>query len=74
MLIYSHIMLVLKRMNNEIKLSHLQCSFPRLTDKNQQYVIGLVEGLKYAQGNANGKVLVKKEVIKFKECNKNDVC
>ena len=35
------------------KLEKLQCTFPKLTELNQQYVLGLAEGLKRAQ---NGKV------------------
>ena len=56
------------------KSEKLQCTFVKLSEDNQLYIIGLVEGLKYAQGNRNGKLLVKKEVIKFKECDKNNVC
>ena len=36
-----------------IKLEKLQCTFPKLTELNQQYVLGLAEGLKRAQ---KGKV------------------
>jgi len=39
-------------MNNGEKLEKLQCTFPKLTEANQQYVLGLAEGLKRAQ---NGK-------------------
>ena len=52
-------MLVLKRMYNDTKLLYLKCSFSKLTEANKQYVIGLVEGLKYAQGTGNCKLLVK---------------
>jgi len=37
----------------QVKLEHLQVFFPRLTESNQQYVLGLVEGLKYAQGRCD---------------------
>jgi len=40
-------------MENLPKLEKLQCTFPKLTEANQQYVLGLAEGLKRAQ---NGKV------------------
>jgi len=36
-----------------IKLAQLQCTFPKLTEANQHYVLGLAEGLKRAQ---EGKV------------------
>jgi hypothetical protein len=42
-------MLVLKRMKINRKLTQLQCTFPKLTEANQQYVLGLAEGLKRAQ-------------------------
>jgi len=38
---------------DNIKLEKLQCTFPKLTEANQQYVLGLAEGLKRAQ---KGKV------------------
>jgi hypothetical protein len=40
-------------MNNDNKLEKLQCTFPKLTEVNQHYVLGLAEGLKRAQ---KGKV------------------
>ncbi|MDR1869018.1 MAG: hypothetical protein LBQ82_03430 [Treponema sp.] len=36
-------------MSNDNKLEKLQCTFPKLTEANQQYVLGLAEGLKTAQ-------------------------
>jgi hypothetical protein len=45
-LLYGHIK---AKMMNHIKLEHLQCSFPKLTEANQQYVLGVAEGLKYTQ-------------------------
>ena len=36
-------------MENLKKLAQLQCTFPKLTEVNQQYVLGLAEGLKRAQ-------------------------
>jgi hypothetical protein len=41
-------------MENITKLAQLQCNFPKLTEVNQHYVLGLAEGLKRAQ---NGKVV-----------------
>jgi hypothetical protein len=38
---------------NNIAIKKLCCSFPRLTEANQQYVLGLAEGLKKAQ---NGRL------------------
>jgi len=35
--------------NNEIKLQVLKCKFLKLTDINQQYVLGIAVGLKQAQ-------------------------
>jgi hypothetical protein len=31
------------------KLKELRSSFPKLTEENQQYMLGMTEGLKYAQ-------------------------
>ena len=42
-------MLVLKHMNINGNLEKLQCTFPKLTEVNQHYVLGLAEGLKRAQ-------------------------
>jgi hypothetical protein len=39
------IMLVLKH----TKQRRLECTFPKLTEANQQYILGLAEGLKHAQ-------------------------
>jgi len=36
-------------MSNVNVTEKLRCSFPRLTEANQQYVLGLAEGLKKAQ-------------------------
>jgi len=48
-------MLVLKRMKIDRKLAQLQCTFPKLTEVNQQYVLGLAEGLKRAQKGRLGE-------------------
>jgi hypothetical protein len=37
-------------MNNP-KLEQLSCKFPKLTEENQQYMLGLAEGIKHAQNN-----------------------
>jgi len=42
-------------MENLLKLEKLQCTFPKLTEANQQYVLGLAEGLKRAQGGKGGE-------------------
>ena len=36
-------------MKNEAKMKHLQYSFPRLSETNQQYMLGMAVGLKYVQ-------------------------
>jgi hypothetical protein len=42
-------LLVLKQTDNLSKQGRLQCTFPKLTEANQQYVLGIAEGLKHAQ-------------------------
>jgi hypothetical protein len=37
------------------KLEKLQCTFPKLTEVNQHYVLGLAEGLKRAQKGRTGE-------------------
>jgi hypothetical protein len=37
-------------MSKTNKLEKLRCSFPRLTEANQQFILGYAEGLKNAQG------------------------
>jgi hypothetical protein len=37
------------QMNIDRKLAQLQCTFPKLTEANQHYMLGLAEGLKQAQ-------------------------
>jgi len=44
---------------NQVKIERLQCTFPKLTETNQYYVIGLVEGLKHAQVNRKEKQMLK---------------
>jgi len=36
-------------MKEDLKLKHLQSAFPKLTETNQFYVLGLAEGFKYVQ-------------------------
>ena len=40
---------------NDRKLKKLQCSFPKLTDENQQYMLGFAEGLRHAQENTENQ-------------------
>jgi len=42
-------------MNNGNKLEKLQCTFPKLTEANQHYVLGLAEGLNRAQKGRPGE-------------------
>ncbi|MCL2808871.1 MAG: hypothetical protein FWD24_02260 [Treponema sp.] len=44
---------------NQVKIERLQFSFSKLTETNQHYVIGLVEGLKHAQVNRKEKQILK---------------
>jgi hypothetical protein len=44
---------------NSTRLAKLQCTFPKLTEEDQQYVFGLAEGLRYAQ-NKSGEIPEKK--------------
>jgi len=37
-------------MKEQKRLEHLHCTFSRLTENNQSYVLGLAEGLKHSQG------------------------
>jgi hypothetical protein len=48
-------------MINHINLEQLQHTFPKLTEANQQYVLGLTEGIRYAQNKA-GKIPEKKQL------------
>jgi hypothetical protein len=62
-------MLVLKQMNNYNKQGQLRCAFQKLTGANQQYVLGIAEGLKFAQ-NELKKVPDKR--LPLPRDNKND--
>jgi hypothetical protein len=44
---------------NNIKIGKLQCTFPKLTETNQEFMLGLAEGLKFAQYNSKEKKEVK---------------
>jgi len=46
-------------MKEQKRLEHLHCTFLRLTEINQIYMIGLVEGLMYAQDVSRKATLVK---------------
>jgi hypothetical protein len=39
---------------NHVTLEQLHCTFPKLTEANQQYVLGVAEGLRYAQDKERG--------------------
>jgi len=42
---------------NIVVIDKLRCKFPKLTETNQQYILGLVEGLEKAQNNGSKKRL-----------------
>jgi len=42
------------------KVEKLQCTFPKLTEANQYYVLGLAEGLKRAQNGSSSNSQQKK--------------
>ena len=44
---------------NDARIGKLRCSFPKLTETNQIYVLGFAEGLKQAQEEANRTVSAK---------------
>jgi len=50
----------------------LHYTFLRLTEFNQVYILGLMEGLKHAQFKGDGKLILKKEFTKHEEHKKND--
>ena len=49
LLIYKYILLYYRAMETCINIKKLQYSFPKLTEANQQYILGVAEGLKHAQ-------------------------
>ena len=51
-------------MINSIKLEQLQCTFPKLTDVNQHYVLGLTTGLKYVQDKFKEPLKANKEGVR----------
>jgi hypothetical protein len=59
---------------NNARLTKLQCTFPKLTEENQQYVFGLTEGLRYAQNkveeNPGKQPLGDKDKVKIIEIDK----
>jgi len=59
-------------MKEQKKLEQLFCAFPRLTEINQVFVLGLAEGLIYTQGKKKGKIVgkMKDRVIEIKEVQK----
>ena len=56
-------------MNIDRKLAQLQCTFPKLTEANQRYVLGLAEGLKQAQ---SGRQKSGQQEVKPRETLKRD--
>jgi len=61
-------------MIEQVKIKHLQCAFLKLTEANMFYILGLVEGLKCAQGEREGKSLAKKEITNYIEHGINSTC
>ena len=55
-------------MVNSTKLVKLQCTFPKLTETNQQYVLGLAEGLNLAQKGKVGEKVKEEEAGSGKQC------
>jgi hypothetical protein len=53
-------------MNIDSKLAQLQCTFPKLTEANQHYMLGIAEGLKRAQKGKVGEK-DKKSESRFRE-------
>jgi len=47
-----------------VKLEQLQCTFPKLTDVNQHYVLGLTTGLKYVQDKFKEPLKANKEGVR----------
>ncbi|MCL2212029.1 MAG: hypothetical protein FWB95_08920 [Treponema sp.] len=61
-------------MIEQVKLKDLENTYLMLTETNQFFILGLVEGLKHAQGNTNSKSLAKKELKNYKNHNIFDIC
>jgi hypothetical protein len=55
---------------NDTNLLKLQCAFPKLTEENQQYILGLAAGLKHAQNQVEKK---KKSLFKKPIGNENEI-
>ena len=36
-------------MEKNVRLERLKCTFPKLTEANQHYILGIAAGLKYVQ-------------------------
>jgi len=52
-------MLVLKQMKSKKKQENLENKFSRLTKENQLYVLGIAEGLIFAQKSSGGMAVKK---------------
>ena len=61
-------MVVLEHMSINGKLEKLQCTFPKLTEANQHYVLGLAEGLKQAQKGRIGEQSKEAKAGSGKQC------
>jgi len=53
-------------MGDTVKLEKLQYTFPKLSEANQSYVLGLAEGLKQAQ-NGKAKEQPKEAKVDFRK-------
>jgi len=58
-------MLVYKHMQNNINLKHLHCTFPKLTEENQFYVLAIAEGLKYTQRTKKMGIDIRRQLYGF---------
>ena len=48
-------------MENNFKLDRLKCTFPKLTETNQYYILGIAAGLKYVQKKYSGNAEKEKQ-------------
>ena len=59
-------MLNIECMKTSAKLRQLEYSFPQLTEANQDYVLGIAEGLKHAQHSREEQYKVPQPGIKLR--------
>jgi hypothetical protein len=57
---------------SDINLSKLQCTFPKLTEANQQLVEGIIIGLKYAQTKVEDFQMLKIPLLVESANNENE--